>query len=128
MNESAIFRKKKQTKSQVANKEKKCHAFCRRPYPTTITMIIVTKRKIMQKKTKTPKSTSQIKTRLPARRGSPRTDDRFTAWTRTRSAGTGPVGWTSFCPCWDTVWGWETSGGSLTCVTETGEGRSCCHL
>lgn len=119
---------KSQTKSQDAKIEKCHYAFCRRPCRTITTMLITTKRKIMRKKTKTPKSISQIKMRPPARRGNLQTDGKFTALTRTRSVGTGPVGLTSCCQCWDTVWGWETFGGSLTCVTVTVEGRSCCHL
>lgn len=97
----------------------------RLPFPKSIT---TTKRKTIRRKTRMPTSTSQMKTRLRARRGNPRTDVRFTARTRTRNAGTGPEDWTSSCPCWDTAWGWGTSGGSPTCVIGTAEGRFCCHL
>ena len=110
---------------KTAQNQKNLFFYNRLPFLKTIT---TTKRKTMQRKTRMPTSISQMKTRLRARRGNPRTDVRFTARTRTRSAGTGPEDWISSCRCWDTAWGWGTSGGSPTCVIGTAEGRFCCHL
>lgn len=41
--------------------------------------------------------------------------------TKIRREETGRPSWTSCCPVWGTPWGWETSGDSRTCVTETEE-------